>query len=228
MRRFRDVLRTADEIQGVPFAELAAAHGVDWSSDAVRRKGLPGIMSQKCFGVPMDSEPEPDMKDFAIEIKSVPVSLDLKVQEHTKVTTLTPKEVRDHDWRHSRVYHKLRNILFVPVVKPSKEKPGDWYFRTPFIWMPSVIRENQLEKDYEAVRAHVLALKPELISSAAPPEGQGEYLLANTAGKDSKDHIDWGTGGKQVMERRRAWMLRKSFVQVLVDENVRYIAPTNT
>jgi DNA mismatch repair protein MutH len=224
MRRFRELLTGADALQGVPFSELASAHGIAWQEAAVRRKGLTGQISQACLGVPETSESEPDIKDYRIEMKAFPVSIDLKVKENVKIRTLTPSDVRAQTWPESNVLHKMRSILFMPVVKPDNEKPGDWYFRSPFIWMASVDVERQVSRDYDAVRQLIVAGMPEKISSAEPPEGQGMYLIANTAGKNAADKTDYGVVGHPMMAKRRAWMLRKSFMQQLVEDHVRYRA----
>jgi DNA mismatch repair protein MutH len=224
MRRFRELLTRADALQGVPFSELAVAHGIAWQDAAVRRKGLTGQISQACLGVPETSESEPDIKDYRIEMKAFPVGIDLKVKENVKIRTLTPSDVRSQSWPESNVLHKMRSVLFMPVVKPDNERPGDWYFRSPFIWMPSVDVERQVGRDYEAVRRLILDGTPEKISSAEPPEGQGLFLIANTAGKNSEDKTDYGVPGTPLMVKRRAWMLRKSFMQRLVEDHVRYRA----
>ncbi|MEA3189821.1 MAG: mismatch repair protein MutH [Thermoplasmata archaeon] len=225
MRRFRDLLARADALQGVPFAELAEAHGIAWTDEAAKRKGLTGRISQACLGVPESPDEEPDIQDYRIELKAFPVSVGLKVQENVKIRTVTPAHVRTQVWPESSVFRKMRTVLFMPVVKPDKADPGPWHFRSPFIWMPSVADERQIQADYEAVRALVLAGTPDLVSSAEPPEGQGTYLIANTAGRDASDLTNYGTEAQPVLGKRRAWMLRKAFMQSLVEEHVRYRAP---
>jgi DNA mismatch repair protein MutH len=224
MRRFRDLLTRAEALQGVPFAELAAAHGIAWKDEGVRRKGLTGRISQACLGVPETADAEPDIADYRIEMKAFPVGIDLRVQENVKIRTLTPAEVRTQSWPESNVLRKMRSVLFMPVVKPEKQRPEHWYFRSPFIWMPSVEVERQVGQDYEDVRRLILAGTPDKISSAEPPAGQGMYLIANTAGKNARDVTDYGVGGQPMMAKRRAWMLRKSFMQQLVEDHVRYRA----
>ena len=120
---------------------------------------------------------------------------------------------------------KLRSILFTPVVKLDLDRPGDWYIRSPFIWMPGLAAQEQLKKDYEAIRDVVVRGKLDELSSSRPPRGQGVHMMANTAGKDSRDITSFEVGGMQVTTKRRAWMLRGSFTTLMVRENLAYRSP---
>jgi DNA mismatch repair protein MutH len=204
------VLSRAEEVRGIAFAEIAKSHGIQWSDYPASRKALPGLVRQAVFG---------DVKKPWAS-KSIPLDQEGRVQEHMKLQNLNPGHVRTQTWLQSSVRSKLASILFVPIVKPSKQLPTDWYFERPFVWRPDQAIEAQLEADYESVRGLVVANRPQEISTHAPPRGQGVYLIANTAGRDSEDLIDWGPEGRPIQERRRAWMLRKRFIQSLIDSNL--------
>ncbi len=172
-----------------------------------------------------DSRPEADLTDIGVEIKSIPIGgrRDLRPHEHTKITMLNFQDVAENEFENSRVYHKLRNILFVPIVKNDKDKPDEWYIRSPFIWMPSLDALKQLKTDYDAVRALIMEGRIDEVSGARPPKGQGEHLLPNTAGRDSSDTMTYEVNGRTVEGKRRAWMLRKDFTEVVLRENVSYL-----
>lgn len=222
MQTFKDLLDRLSVVQGVPFSELCQAHGITWYPEPKRNKGLAAKVVETVLEVKSNNRPEPDLTNLGLEIKTIPVTDDLKVMEHTKVTTLNFRDVQDQDWERSTVYHKLRSILFVPVVKYDKAAPERWYIRSPFVWMPSLSAEKQLRQDYEAVRELLKRKEYAKISSAEPPEGQGVYMMANTGGMDSSDvtTVEGASGDEDV--KRRAWMLRKTFTALVLRENIAY------
>jgi DNA mismatch repair protein MutH len=226
VKTFKDLLDRLAVVQGVPFAELCQVHGIKWYPEPARNKGLAAKVVETVLEVRTNNRPEPDLTNLGLEIKTIPVTDDLGVMEHTKVTTLNFRDVEDQDWERSTVYHKLRSILFVPVVKYDKASPERWYVRSPFVWFPSLEAEKQLREDYEAVRSLVKQKQYAAISSSEPPSGQGIYLMANTGGIDSGDltKVEGAAGAEAV--KRRAWMLRKSFTRRVLSENVRYTLPT--
>src|SRR5688572_2494062 len=183
MHTLREVLSRAAEARGVPFAELAKSHGLDWSDYPASRKSLPGLITRAVLGI---------VDDPGFEVRAIPVTTDLKVQERTKVCSLSPNDARTQSWASSQVSKKLRSILFVPIVKPDKALPGDWYLEIPFVWNPSAAIEKQLAADYEEVRALVRGNQPQKISTKEPPTGQGKYLIANTSGRNAQDLVNWG------------------------------------
>ena len=222
MRRYSTLVRTLQDAQGVPFSELASAHGIDLSKPGANQKGIAGRLVEAVLGKAPDAKAEADLSYFGLEIKTIPIDLALTPREMTKVTMLNYVDVYDQPWEHSTVYHKLRNILFVPIVKRTVATPLEWYIRDPFVWMPSIAVERQLREDYESIRSLVRAGKFDEISSKKPPEGQGVYLIANTAGKDAKDFVSFSLGGAKTKARRRAFMMRKDLTERILDENVRY------
>lgn len=224
LRTFKGLLDRLNEVQGVPFKELAEAHEIDWHEEPERNKWVTGRIVEAALGLAADSAPRPDLTDLAVEIKSIPIGGDggLRPHEHTKVTMLDFQDVLEEPWERSRAHHKLRNILFAPVVKHDKDRPDHWYIRSPFIWMPSLDALEQLKQDYLAVQELLEEGAVGEISGARPPKGQGRYLLANTAGRDASDTTNYVLQGESIETKRRAWMLRKDFTERILEENIRY------
>lgn len=227
MRTFKELLERVNAVQGVPFAELAAAHGITWSAEPARNKGLAGRIVEAAMGIEANPRAEADLTYLGLEIKTIPIGEDLKVLERTKVTMLNFQDVHDQPFEGSTVEHKLRSIIFVPIVKFDLEQPEHWYIRSPFIWFPSNAAYAQLKRDYEAVRALLQEGKVDSLSSERPPKGQGVFLTPNTAGKDSRDmtayYLD-ESRTKRVQTKRRSWMLRKEFTTQIIRENIGYRA----
>ena len=225
VRTFKELLERVNAVQGVPFAELAAAHEISWQTEPARNKGLAGRIVEASMGIEANPRAEADLTYLGLEIKTIPIAEDLKVLERTKVTMLNFQDVHDQPFEGSTVEHKLRSIIFVPIVKFELDRPDRWYIRSPFIWFPSNAAYEQLKRDYEEVRALLREGKVDALSSEKPPKGQGVFLTPNTAGKDSRDMTAYYLDEprtRKVLTKRRSWMLRKEFTTEVIRENVGY------
>lgn len=243
MQTFKDLLDRLGAVQGVPFSELAHAHKIDWFPEANRNKGLAASIVETVLGVRANNRPEPDLTNLNLEIKTIPIrdvprlatknsqkgprnevaGYDIEVLEHTKITGLNHADVDDQEWSESTVYHKLRSILFVPVVKNDLWPPLRWHIRSPFVWMPSIEAEAALRKDYETVQHIIHTKRYNLLSAARPPKGPCFFLIPNTGAQTSADVTSVEGAAGQEKVKRRAWMLRDSFTKMVLAENMRYV-----
>jgi DNA mismatch repair protein MutH len=222
VRTFQDLLDRISAVQGVPFTELARAHGIEWSKIPSKNKSLAGDIAQVAMGVPRNSRPEPDLSYLGLELKTIPIGEGLRVLERTKLRSLNFQDTYDRVFEGSDIEHKLRSIIFAPIVKYDVEKPEHWYIRSPFIWMPSTDVYRQIKADYDEIRGVIRAGTPEALSSKRPPRGQGAFMIASTSGRDREDLTSYVHEEREIRTKRRAWMLRKEFTQQIIDENVRY------
>lgn len=226
MRTFKELLDQLYEVQGVPFIELAEAHDIDWHDEPERNKWVSGQIVEAAMGKAADSRPQPDLTELSLEVKSIPIAEGLEPHEHTKVTMLNFQNVVDNEWDDSRVYHKVRSILFVPIVKYNKDRPDQWYIRSPFVWMPSTGVMEQMKTDYEEVRRRLRDGKVDEITASHPKRGGFcLHLIPNTAGRDSSDTTTYEVDGETYESKRRAWMLRKDLTHRILKENIKYRPP---
>jgi DNA mismatch repair protein MutH len=223
IQTFKWLLDRLNEVQGVPFEEMARAHGITWDPEPKRNKGLAGKIVEAALGKKPDSASEPDLTYLGIEVKSIPIYRGLEPRENTKITMFNYGDVYDQEWEVSTAYHKLRNTLFVPIVKEDLERPDQWYIRSPFIWMPSLAAEKQLKQEYNEARKRVRNLAfDDLTSKSTGRDGFADWLVPNTAGRDSKDLTTFQINGVSYTSKRRAWMLKKAFTRKILLENVSY------
>lgn len=220
-------------MQGVPFAELAEAHGITWPEDPGRRRSLAGRLIEIVLGKKPDSDSRPDLRGLGLEVKSIPIAWDvpkgrLSVLEDTSVTSKdTLNDLIQHAWRSSVVYLKLRSTLFVPVVKQDIDDPSLWYVRSPFVWLPSLDQDETLQSDYESIRSNVRArLAPTGPSQDRlknlRKEGSGLFLRLGTKGQGGQWRTYRVPGLGEFKERPRAWYLRTAFTSALIQDNVAY------
>ncbi len=217
----KELLHRLDQMVGVPFGELGAYYHRPWKGDATHNKGWAGRLVNDLVGSDVGNAPEPDISSLGIEVKTIPVGKHLKVLEPTKVTQLNYSDLAKTDWSESAPYHKLRAVLFVPIVKFNPRQPDEWYIRRPFLWLPSESTLKDLKRDYDEVRTLVQSREFARISSAIPPKGQGVALHPKPSATNAAARANYNIDGETFRLLPRAWMLRQSFTQPIVEENLK-------
>lgn len=218
---FKELSHRLDQIVGVPFAELGEYYHQPWKGDATHNKGWAGRLVDRLVGGDVGNAPEADISSLGIEVKTIPIGLGAKVLEPTKVTMLNYGDLFDTAWPASTAYHKLRAVLFVPIVKFNAAQPNEWFIRRPFLWLPSERILRQLEADYNSVRQLVVSRRFDQISSAKPPKGQGIALHPKPSAQNAQVRRTYTVDGTDYRLLPRAWMLRESFTQPIVSESLR-------
>ena len=221
VRTYKELAHRLDQIVGVPFAELSKFYSKTWKGSPSQNKGWGGNMIDFLVGGDEGNASRPDISSLGIEVKSIPIDASTRVLQPTKVTALNYRDILIEDWWRSNAFHKLRAVLFVPIVKGDAKKPDDWYIRRPFLWLPSTETLSRLESDYDTVRSLVRSGRFEDISSAKPPKGQGVALHPKPSAADSSKRTKVLVAGTEYKVMPRAWMLRESFTEPIVRENLR-------
>lgn len=211
MKTFSELVRRYADVQGVPFAELAEVLQCPLPLNPKTDKGYAGRIIERVGDKAPDSSSAPDLNDFDIEVKTVPIGLDMVPREPTKITSLNEAALAEEEWFRSHVYRKVRVLLFVPVVKTDVTDPASWYVRLPFIWLPPAEDLKQLQQDWEDVRD--LVLREGVRSLSSKSSAPGVYLMTKTSYQGA------GKGKK-----RYAFWFRKNYVAQIIKANVGYAA----
>jgi DNA mismatch repair protein MutH len=200
VRSYDEVRWALDPFVGVPFRELADALGTAWSLEAASRKALAGELVETLLRIARNSIPEADLAELGTEVKSLPLNHLSRPRERTKVTSLNYAEVAaERHFFASRVFHKLRTTLFVPIQKTDNDDPTYWYLRPPFVWLPSTEQLERMEANYLHVRDAVRTRRWEAIRGSP-----GEYLTVSTSGARSKGLPE---------PKTRAWYLKTALTR---------------
>jgi DNA mismatch repair protein MutH len=209
LKTFGELVRRYTDVQGVPFAELAEELDCPLPSDPARDKGYAGRLMERVADKSPDSVSSADLTDFDVEVKTVPIHLDMTPREATKITALNPGGLAEEDWFTSHVYRKIRVLLFVPVVKADVKDPAGWYVRSPFIWLPSAEDLTQLEQDWRDIREIVLISGADALSSRL--DAPGRYLMTRTSHR-----------GGGFDKKRYAFWFRIAYVNQIIERNIGY------
>ena len=123
--------------------------------------------------------------------------------------------LRAEDFASSAVGRRLRDLLLVPVVKPAVDEPAGWWLSVPRRWRPSDDDLEQLERDYEGLRAYARQGRADDLSSGR--DAPGRLLMAKTNGRDHRDVVRYyDEGGRDHTARKRGYYLRATVVSDLL------------
>jgi DNA mismatch repair protein MutH len=205
---------TADieTVQGIPFGELDSLGAV---ADAAVNKGAGRAMLDR-----FSSRCEEAQRSFGVTVRTVPVGPTGKVLWPTKIVNIDFSAVVHQEFEESRVGAILTAVLFVPIIKPDRQRVEEWSFGAPAMWTPQALDRNQLAHDYEETRKLVRAGLADSLSSSSR-HGQGKWLMPKTSGRNSSDIVTYLHAGDQVRVRRRAFFLREVLTARLLVGSVR-------
>ncbi|MFZ1023300.1 MAG: MutH/Sau3AI family endonuclease [Thermoplasmata archaeon] len=218
---FKELSHRLDQVVGVPFAELTQYSRSAWKGNAAHNKGWAGQLVTRLAGDDSGGAATADLSQLGIEVKSVPIGLNARVLQPTKVCAIDYADVYNEIWWESAPFHKLRAVLFVPVVKLDPKSPNHWFIRRPFLWTPSEQVLAQFKRDYDSVRKIVRQFEFERIRSAEPPKGQGVLLHPKPNARKGKTTALYRINGESYRIKKKGWMLRKSFTQPILSEQLK-------
>lgn len=207
--RVVDALPILEAACGKPFREIFKDHPEDLRTN----KGHAGQLLLKHIGLKLDS----DLCDFEDgELKTNKADPSGQPRETMWITQIS-KNIDAllcnpaSPFIRSPLYHKVRNLIYLPVVKNS-ELAGDWYFvRVVHVQAePGTPLFTQLEEDYEAICGQL---------RAAVSSGDGFIHTANghyiqVRSKDSIPyHPIWSDMlGRPVSNKNHAFYFQKQWM----------------
>lgn len=144
-----ELVERAGALTGLTLGALAARVGVAVPDDLRRAKGWPGNLMESVLGATARSRAEPDFLELGVELKTLPVNRLGVPLETTFVCTIPLLDIGDTEWRASRVFKKLRRVLWVPVMAERRVAVTDRVVGAPLLWSPTEEQEQALRWDWE-------------------------------------------------------------------------------
>jgi DNA mismatch repair protein MutH len=139
----------AAEIAGKTLGELAQSYRAKIPQDLRVQKGWQGQFIEHCLGADAGNESRPDFSLLDIELKTLPIDLQGKVQESTYVCVVDLANNLGAQWRQSSVYQKLKHVLWVPIAQQTGTPITQSIIGTPFLWQMNAEQESQIKSDWE-------------------------------------------------------------------------------
>jgi DNA mismatch repair protein MutH len=139
----------AQGLAGMTLADLAAEAQSVVPDGLLHAKGWAGQLIERCLGATAGSKDEPDFQALGIELKTLPVNHNGWPCESTFVCTIPLLDVAVTEWENSRVYRKLRRVLWI-IIQGSRDIPvAQRSIASPLIWSPDVDEMARLKQDWD-------------------------------------------------------------------------------
>ncbi len=210
-----ELLLRARALAGLSLAELAARLAVSVPPDLRRAKGWVGALFEAALGATAKSKAAPDFEALGIELKTLPVTLQGQPLETTFVCTIPLTHMAHVEWQESRVFRKLRRVLWVPVEGTRSTPVGARRIGTALLWSPSPEEERDLRFDWEELAGMIGGGRVEDITGHL-----GRYLQVRPKAKDSHARRrGTGTDGATISALPRGFYLRTSFTARILSQH---------
>lgn len=189
-----ELLARARALAGLSVGALASRLDQALRADVLRTKGRVGELVEAALGATAGTLDEPDFPDLGVELKTIPVDNTGRVRESTHVCYLSLDDVEEEEWEDSRVWRKLRRVLWMPVEASPAGPLAERRLGHPVLWSPDAGQLALIRGDWmdlmgriavggiEEITAHmgqVLQIRPKARDSSVTTEvlgPEGEVL----------------------------------------------------
>jgi len=198
-----------DAIAGLSVTELAEQLGEPVAENLRHHKGWLGDLIEHALGCDAASLSEPDFTSLGIELKTVPLNKQGKVQESTYVCAVPMQTAINLQWQQSCVYKKLRYVLWLPVEADASIPLAQRRIGQGLLWRAPETALQCLQQDWEEHMDRISMGQFESITAH-----QGEVLQIRPKAANSKVLCDAiGPEGKIIKTLPRGFYLRPSFTR---------------
>ncbi len=209
-----ELLNRAHQLAGQPLGNIMA-------SDKRFHKGAVGQWLEYALGADAGNSASPDFKALQIELKTLPIGKNGHPRESTFVTTIPLTQITFETWETSRVYHKLKRVLWVPIEADSQIPITERRIGQAFLWSPNATQMSILKNDWKEFSNRITLGQLETISAK-----EGVFLQIRPKGADGQSlSIGWGEEGNKIKTLPRGFYLRANFTTELYKEVTHYVGP---
>lgn len=213
-----ELLARGQRLAGRSLGVVADELGLAVPPDLRRAKGWVGQLVERALGASSGSKAQPDFLELGVELKTLPVGHQGKPRESTFVTTVELGDIIDVEWEQSRVFHKLRRVLWVPVLAEPGVAVAERRIGSALLWRPSDDEDNQLRADWIEI-AGIFARDLE-----GPSAHAGQWLQVRPKAASSRvRRIVHTQRGERQSVAPRGFYLRARFTAELLKRN--YVLP---
>jgi DNA mismatch repair protein MutH len=231
------LMAAAIKLAGFTLGELAAGLDCALPDEPARHKGFIGRCVERALGLPLqaavprsqrgvrsargaataartsDARPfEPDFAALGIELKTLPVSRNLRPRESTFVCHARLSQLVDTAWEEARVALKLARVLFLPI----ESEPGLGFAQRrigrAFLWSADAEQDAILRGDYAEIVRCIAEGHVEVLNARI---GRALQLRPKAAHGAVRVRIS-DPDGAPLLAMPRAFYLRASFTEQLL------------
>jgi DNA mismatch repair protein MutH len=207
------LLTAAQGLAGYTLAELASAVGQQLPAAPRRDKGFIGRVAERALGLPIGAQlAAADFASLGVELKTLPVTRELRPRESSFVCHVTHAQLRETPWEDSRVAEKLARVLFLPIESGVEIAFGERRVGRAFLWSPSDEERLIMREDYAELASRVVDGHAEALDARV---GRALQLRPKAARGDVRVRVVDGEGMPWRLQPK-AFYLRANFTERLV------------
>jgi len=215
-RTVLELMAGARHIAGLSLGELAAELGQVVPADLRRAKGFVGSLLERALGATAGSRAGPDFPELGVELKTLPVDAVGHCLESTFICTAEVGDLAGVEWEHSRLWEKIRCVLWVPVEGTRTLSVDQRRIGAPFLWQPDGEEEALLRADWELLVSMMARGQFDSLSGHL-----GQHLqLRPKAAKGSSRRRAFDEDGARTLEQPKGFYLRARFTEALLHRHL--------
>lgn len=209
-----ELLLKAQALAGLTLGELALQQSYQVPDNILNAKGWSGVFMEILLGATAGTLSQPDFQNLGIELKTIPVDENGKPLESTYISIVPLTRFIGLQWQQSELFHKLKRILWVPLLAGKTIAIADRRIGMPFLWSPDAEQEAQLQQDWQELMDKVALGELEKITSH-----QGKYLQIRPKGANAQARC-WGIDaeGNRQLVLPRGFYLRPDFTLEIIKQ----------
>ena len=144
-----ELLLRAQALEGFSVQALAGQLGFIVPDNNVRSKGFVGQLVERALGADPKAGELPDFPGLGVELKTIPVREDGRPSESTFVCSIHMESADRDEWETSRLYNRLKNVLFLPIDSSKIAPLPERRFGRAILWQPQEAEWRVLHDDWE-------------------------------------------------------------------------------
>jgi DNA mismatch repair protein MutH len=177
-------------------------------------KGAVGQWLEKALGADAGNAAKPDFTKLQIELKTLPIGKNGYPSESTFITAISLKNIASETWETSRVYHKIRRVLWVPVEADISIPLPERRIGQAFLWSPNTEQMATLKNDWTELANRITLGELETISAR-----DGVFLQIRPKAADGQSlSVGYDEEGNKIKTLPRGFYLRANFTKALYIE----------
>lgn len=205
----KELLTRANQLMGQSIGHIIP-------SDKRFHKGAVGQWIEYALGADAGNASQPDFTALQTELKTLPIGKNGLPCESTFVTAISLAQITAETWQTSRVYQKIKRVLWVPIEADHNIPLAERRIGQAFLWIPTPNQMEILKKDWEEFSNRIALGQLETISAK-----DGVILQIRPKAADGQSlSVGFDEEGNKIKTLPRGFYLRANFTAELYSKSI--------
>lgn len=208
MNVITDIITPLHRFIGKPVRDLIPQH------DKFRlHKGFTGRLVENILGASSSNQALPDLPEWGIEIKTLPVSVKGLPLENTFINKIS-LPFKETLFEESMLWLKIKKILWVPVIGSRQTPMLEKIIGYPILWEPDTATVAFLKRDWQEITTYIRLGDFNQLNSQL-----GELLHVRPKAADASKKIYLKINGYDQSILPIGFYFRKALTQTIIESN---------